>query len=79
MSMCLKPEPPLYKQRRVEMNLTNEEYIKLGGSKCPKCQSEDTEASDLEMDGDGAWSKVVCNACGFEYTDHYRLVGWAPR
>lgn len=51
------------------------QYVQSGGCSCPHCANADIAASDLEMDGSSAWSKVTCAACGATWNDVYELRG----
>ena len=58
--------------------LTEKEYVKTGGSVCPKCGSDEIEATGrTNLDGSYVYSSVMCEDCSFEYEDHYELVGYS--
>ena len=58
--------------------MTNRQYAKSGGSKCPFCRSPNVKASGAIMpdDRDGATLDVDCSDCGRAWKDVYRLVGY---
>jgi len=58
--------------------LTDSEYVARGGSVCPVCKSDNVSGGPLESDGGGsAYASCVCEACGAEWTDYYRLIGYS--
>lgn len=52
-----------------------EEYIRIGGAKCPYCDSEDMDSGQFQADQYRAWQDVKCCGCGREWTDEYGLTG----
>lgn len=57
--------------------MTDREYVDTCGSACPHCRSTDIESvGSFEVDDFGAHRDCECNACGREWVDSYRLVGW---
>lgn len=60
------------------MALTEEQvkkYVEGGGVKCPSCENEDIVGDDVLLDEGGAYQEMSCNACDFEWTDLYNLIG----
>jgi transposase-like protein len=62
----------------LEPELTNEEYVKLGGKRCPHCGSIDfhgigpIDAGDDEF----AYQHMACETCNYVWYDRYQLVGF---
>lgn len=44
-------------------------------SLCPYCESSDITSDGLEADGNTAWTTVVCERCGRQWTDIFTLTG----
>lgn len=59
--------------------LSQEEYVGMGGDYCPNCESEEIEDGSIDAEFGEARQEVVCNECGFTWTDVYRLVGYEGR
>ena len=60
--------------------LTDHEYVKTSGQKCPNCLNDDIEADRIDSDTldptNTAISVTVnCNHCGASWDDLYRLEG----
>jgi len=55
---------------------TDEEYLAYGGNHCPACGDPDISGDEVTVDAGYAWQEVTCNACGAEWTDQYKLVGY---
>lgn len=56
--------------------LSNFEYQESGGSKCPKCLSDNILGGPIHVVGRGAIQTIFCNACGASWTDVYQLAGY---
>lgn len=57
--------------------MTDMEYARGGWSTCPRCKQAEVDAyGRMEVDGNEAWQMVECKACGFEYEDVFRLIGY---
>lgn len=56
-------------------DLVVQEYLKVDGCHCPKCKSYNIEGEFAEIDSGEAWQHIVCNDCGAEWNDIYKLVG----
>lgn len=56
--------------------LTSEEYVMLGGCRCPYCGSTDLSGQDFDMGVGLAWQDVSCLDCGKGWRDQYTLTGW---
>jgi hypothetical protein len=52
-----------------------EQYMNHGGSICPACYSRDIEAGSVEVDGQEAFQRVLCNECEVTWEDRFQLVG----
>lgn len=53
-----------------------EQYIKEGGNKCFKCDSENIETGRFEAMPDGtATQEIQCHDCHHEWIDEYTLTG----
>jgi hypothetical protein len=50
-----------------------ENYIKGGGDKCPKCESNNITGGHVEIDWNEAVQGVFCGDCEFEWDDVYIL------
>lgn len=57
-------------------SLTNDEYLRTSGNKCPSCGSSDISAQAIEAEGTEAWSSVQCNTCSSNWHDVYTLTGY---
>jgi transposase-like protein len=58
--------------------LTEKEYIKSGGTICPYCRSKNISSDGIEIDGMEGVARVICNDCGLDWNDTWRLSGWFP-
>lgn len=56
--------------------MTNEEYVKAGGCRCPFCGGTSLYGGFTEVDEGGAWQPVFCEDCGKEWNDIYKLLGY---
>lgn len=57
--------------------MTDKEYLKSGGNKCPICGSDNISADGtFESDGTRAWQRVTCNLCTSDWDDVYELKGF---
>ena len=56
--------------------MTDEEYIKGDGNKCPFCGSEDITGGSIDVEGHSAVQEVSCNECNKEWHDIYQLIGY---
>jgi transposase-like protein len=59
-----------------EQPMTQEEFKKSLGSKCPACRSENVKVGPSEADV-SIWVPSSCGDCGAEWNDIYQLVGYA--
>ena len=57
--------------------MTSKEYISKGGVLCPNCGSWDIAGGGVDIDAGIAWQEISCNSCNAEWTDTYRLTGYA--
>lgn len=60
--------------------MTDGEYARAGGAKCPFCRSPNVKANGAIMpdDRDAATLEVECSDCGRAWKDAYKLVGYEP-
>ena len=56
---------------------TQEEYLLDGGLKCPYCDSEAIEGTEVHIEAGYAYQDMMCDECGRGWTDTYRLTGYA--
>lgn len=56
--------------------LSDAEYVRIGGVRCPHCRSEDIEGGQFEVEAGDVWQPVWCRACGQKWEDIYKLAGW---
>jgi hypothetical protein len=57
--------------------MTDQEYAKNGGEKCPHCGSSDLEGwGSFEIDNGTVWQSVHCGSCNESWNDVYKLIGW---
>ena len=58
--------------------LSEEEYVKTMGHRCPMCESPDIETqSGYGADSDYSWQPVKCNRCDAVWDDVYKLIGYS--
>lgn len=50
-------------------------YVFEGGGQCPSCKSTDMDGGNLDADGAHVFQKILCNDCGAEWDDRYKLEG----
>lgn len=62
----------------LEPELTNEEYVKLGGRRCPHCGSIDFHnTGPVDTCNNGfAYQRMACETCDRVWYDRYQLVGF---
>ena len=62
----------------LEPKLTDKEYAKLGGNRCPHCGSIDFHnTGPVDTGNNGfAYHRMACEACGRVWYDRYQLVGF---
>ena len=56
--------------------MSDKEYIKNKGLKCPSCRSGDITTLNKEMEDDGFYVSTECEKCGASWKEHYRLSGY---
>lgn len=56
--------------------MTESEYVKAYGNKCPVCGSKDLRGYDDMYDGATVFAKVGCLDCDAAWTEQYDLVGY---
>lgn len=45
-------------------------------NRCPRCNSSDIEAGNMDIDTGSAGQEVSCNPCGLAWWDEYELTGY---
>lgn len=58
------------------MAMSQQQYIKSKGVKCPFCGSEDISGEEVNIDGGSASQSVSCMECNASWNDHYHLGGY---
>jgi hypothetical protein len=61
------PKPKLMSQK---------EYLKYGGTRCPFCGGVATARGEFEVDGPNGWQNCECEVCEALWVDHYKLAGY---
>ena len=56
--------------------LSQKEYAAKGGLVCPHCGSKDLVGHQVDLDVNGVFQEVTCQACGAMWTDVYKLTGF---
>ena len=56
--------------------MTNEQYAKQGGPKCPFCHSSNIEGRQIEHHGECITQDIACLDCKKEWYDMFHLVGY---
>lgn len=51
-------------------------YLRLGGTHCPFCDSEEITGGEVNIDAGTATQEVGCDNCNQEWKDLYRLEGF---
>jgi|HubBroStandDraft_4_1064222.scaffolds.fasta_scaffold2483032_1 hypothetical protein len=51
-----------------------QQYLLIGGVRCPYCGSEDIQGESVEINAGEAVQEVNCNACDGQWYDIYALV-----
>ena len=61
----------------VEMQfMTETEYVKSEGTKCPACHGANITGFSVNTGGGGASQEMSCDDCDAEWNDVYTLVGY---
>jgi len=55
-----------------------EQYIAIGGTRCPFCNSDQIEGDSFDAEGGQVWQRVRCLDCGESWHDVYTLVRVEP-
>jgi hypothetical protein len=58
--------------------MTDKQYVKSGGLKCPFCRSAEVTTDSQDLDGPDFSTKDHCEACGQEWLSIYALAGYTP-
>jgi hypothetical protein len=56
--------------------LSNAEYVKNHGQKCPQCGGAEIEGGTVEVLGGFATQEISCGDCGASWLDNYNLIGF---
>ena len=59
--------------------MTDRQYVKAEGGKCPFCRSRQIEGSSVDIDTGGASQEMSCLDCGKQWVDCYELTGYIPK
>ena len=60
--------------------MSDKEYLRHGGGKCPFCGSENLEGQgNGDTDGSDHWEEVLCLDCHKSWNDIYTLAAYAER
>lgn len=54
--------------------MTPEQYVELGGIRCPFCGSQSIDGGPFEADAGGATQEVGCNDCNKTWLDVHTLI-----
>ena len=58
--------------------LTQEEYIEVGGEKCPICTEANIRIGHMQTSGGALASRSLkCRACGAEWLENYAMYGYS--
>lgn len=58
--------------------MTDSEYVRNGGVKCPFCRSKSIYGDSVEIDAGSAWQRITCVDCDRSWNDVYSLNGYEP-
>ena len=56
--------------------MSNEEYVKEDGEKCPQCEGKNVEGDSVEICGRYAYQGMGCQDCDCEWVAEYSLTGY---
>lgn len=56
--------------------MTEAQYVRYGGNRCPFCGSSELEAGDVEADGAEAWDRTDCMSCCSSWSSAFKLSGY---
>lgn len=59
------------------MVTSSKDHAQMGGSRCPRCTSTNIRGREFTADGKAGYQHVVCEECGAEWSDTYRLTGYS--
>ena len=66
------------KGNNMSAQLSEAEFVALGGARCPNCQSTDLEGhGTVDADGPEATAPERCKSCGATWDSIFRLSGYA--
>jgi C4-type Zn-finger protein len=60
------------------MEFHKKAYLQSEGSICPYCSSKNITGHQFGYEGMNIWQSVICEECGKEWTDVYKLVDVEP-
>lgn len=55
---------------------TSDEYVAIGGVRCPACGSDDISIIDSDSSDIEHWQEVRCDTCRARWTDSLKLTGY---
>jgi len=58
--------------------MTQKQYVKSDGVRCPYCNGGNIEGESVEIDAGGASQEVRCLDCDKAWLDVYKLTGYLP-
>jgi transposase-like protein len=59
--------------------MSQKQYVKIDGIRCPYCGSDNIKGEDIEVDAGIAIQDVFCEDCDKSWSDTYKLTGYIPR
>lgn len=61
---------------QVEEDQSQGKYVRLGGTHCPFCDSEEITGNEINIDAGTATQEISCSNCDKEWNDLYTLSGY---
>lgn len=56
--------------------MTDAQFVRYGGSRCPFCGGHELESAEVEADGPNAWDETSCSDCGSTWSTAYKVCGY---
>lgn len=58
--------------------MTDEEYCRIEGAKCPYCRSKDIKVNHTREEPGGGilWRIITCSSCRIQWEEYYLLTGY---
>lgn len=56
--------------------MSDNEYVRTQGSRCPNCRSTNLGGHDTDFNADYVFNSVMCHHCGSSWTEIYKLQGY---